>query len=374
MPPIPPLLPVALALAAGIIVAGVTATVWWVLLPLAAGVAAYALRRVEITLLAATFAVGMMLIYLQQSLLPPAVAAGEETTFSGIVTEQRELDGALELIVRVDSAAGKGCSPFRSVVRVPGFSVPVDERDRLGFTATLRPLESRAVIPDEIDRSRRLRRQSIEAEGMVRPADIHYCIAEPGVFNTLRRARVDIQRLIVSLPLKPSTQYFLIATLTGDRQYLPPEIMRTYASGGVAHILALSGMHVAIIMGCIMVVLMPLRLWRLHTLSRVTVVVLLWGFALLTGMSPSVVRAVIMATVWLAASQMQRRHSPLNALAFAAIVLMAAEPRVIYTVGFQLSFAAVAGVVLFAEPLNPVRSLRSPLRWLGASVAMSVAA
>lgn len=374
MPPVPPLLPVALALAAGIVVAGVCASPWWVLVPVGVSMAAFALRHTHLALVAAVYATGMILALSQQRPLPTQAINGEISRYSGVVTELRDLDSTMELIVAIDSIDGSECVPLRSLIRVPGFDMEISERDRLGFSGSLRPLESRAVIPDEIDRNSRLKRQGVMAEGFVRPAEIISCHHEPGVLNDLRRSRTEIQRLIVSLPINDATQYFLIASLTGDRQYLHPDTTQMYASGGIAHILALSGLHVAIIMGCIMLVLMPLRFWKFHALARLVAIVSLWGFAVLTGLAPSVVRAVIMATVWLASRQLQRRPSPLNSLAFAAIVLMVAEPRVIYTVGFQLSFAAVAGIILLAKPLNPVKTPRSSFYGLGAAVAISVAA
>ncbi|MBD5251689.1 MAG: ComEC/Rec2 family competence protein [Bacteroides sp.] len=374
MPPLPPLLPVAVALIAGIVAADFCGSAWWILLPATIGAVALGLRHIHLALAAALLALGMMLISVRSSPLPPQVDLEREARWSGVVIEMRELDGVLSMIVTVDSVDQVDCIPFRSVITVPGTSAEVYDRDRLIFNGVLRPLRSTSFIPDEIDSRSRLADLGVVAEGFLRPADILHTAPAPGLLNDLRRSRLTVQRLITDLPLSSSTQSFLIATLTGDRQYLHPAVTNSYIAGGLAHILALSGLHVAVIMGCIMVVLIPLRLWKMHLLASLLSLGLLWCFAVLTGLTPSVVRAVLMATVWVASRHLQRRYSPLNSLAFAAILLVVADPRVIYTVGFQLSFAAVAGVVLLAPRLNPVGSPRSPFHWLGSAVAVSLAA
>lgn len=371
-----PLLPIALALALGIIVAGELHTALWLIAPLAVAAGAMALRRGYVALTAATVALGGVLGLSagDATQLPPQVIAGAATTYSGVIREYREYDTGQSLIVRVDSCEGGECAPFLCVAVVPGLYPRLTERDRIIFRAELHPIENHAVLPDETDRYASLARLGVAAEVYIRPDDFGAIRPESGLLNDIRRMRYGVQRAIVESGVTVPAQNFLIAVLTGDREYLTADTRDIYVSSGIAHVLALSGLHVGIIMACLMLVLSPLRLWRLRWLVRVITLLLLWIFAVLTGLTPSVVRAVVMASVWLLACSLERRVSPLNSMAFAAIIIMVFEPTAIFTAGFQLSFAAVTGVILLSERLNPVRNLSSPWRWPAECAAVTLSA
>lgn len=364
----------AVALAAGILTAGVVSSVWWILVPVVFAVVALILRRRYSAIMVCAYALGWFLAFTSRSLLPPQVTLGENASYSGVIIEYRELMSGQALIVRIDSCDGMRCAPFSLAAVVPQFTPLLAETDRIAFSATLHPIRSHQVLPDEADEYGRLARLGVGAEGYIRPDSFSSISPAPGLLCHLRRFRHTVQKLIVDLSLPVSTQNFLIATLTADRTYLHPDIRGLYASSGIAHILALSGLHVAIIMSCILVVLSPLRLLRLHWLVRLVTAVLLWIFAVITGLTPSVVRAVIMATVWLASCQLQRRHVPLNSLAFAAIILLVASPDVIYSVGFQLTFMAVIGIVMMNRIVSPHLPHSQPARAVVSYFAMTLGA
>ena len=150
---------------------------------------------------------------------------------------------------------------------------------------------------------------------------------------------------------------FLIATLTGDSDILDTDTRRLYSSAGTAHILALSGLHVGIIIIAIYIVLFPLYLLRLRGTLYIISILILWGYAIITGLSASVTRAVIMATVVTGGILLQRRYSSFNALLLAAIIIMAFDRRALFQPGFQLSFCAVA-VIILLTPLLLTRKRR----------------
>ena len=371
-----PLLPIAVALALGIVLAAGLHTALWLIAPRAIAVGALVMRRSYVALSAAAVALGGMLYMTgaDDTQLPPQVIESTAATYSGVIREYREYDTGQSLLVRVDSCDGSDCPSFLCIAVVPGLYPSLQERDRIGFRAEFRPIESHAVLPDEVDRYATLARLGVTAEGYIRPNDFTHIAPEPGLLNDIRRLRYGVQRAIVESGLSVPAQHFMIAALTGDREYLTPETRDIYVNSGIAHVLALSGLHVGILMACVMLLLSPLRVWRMQWLVRVLTLLMLWLFAVLTGLTPSVVRAVVMASVWLLANSLERRVSPLNALAFAAIVIMMFEPRAIFTVGFQLSFAAVAGVILLSDRLNPVRDYSSPWRWPAECAAVTLAA
>ena len=140
-------------------------------------------------------------------------------------------------------------------------------------------------------------------------------------------------------------QYAILAAMTlGDKSALSVELRETYAVTGASHVLALSGMH----MGIIFFLLYHLSLGRRHSwLSQVVIILGIWAFAFLTGLSPSVVRSATMISVFALFSVTGRRRSPVNLLCFTAMMMLLVNPASLYDVGFQLSFAAVLSILLW---------------------------
>ncbi len=147
----------------------------------------------------------------------------------------------------------------------------------------------------------------------------------------------------------------LRALLLGDRSRVTDAQRDRFAKTGLMHLLAVSGLHVFLVgmvfYALLRPLLMRLRLrWRTVEGARAVLTVVVLGFyMLLTGGRPSVVRAVIMATLFIGGIFFQRSAHPLNTLGVAALVLLAMRPPALFDVGFQLSMAAVAGIVT----LNP---------------------
>ena len=160
----------------------------------------------------------------------------------------------------------------------------------------------------------------------------------------------------------------LDAVLLGNGDELDSELREEFATAGVAHVLALSGTHVAVIAFMVSLLMFPLRLAGHTGVGRIFVIVLLWGYVLLTGCSPSVVRTVIMASAVLAGQLLRRGSEPINNLCLAALLILMFDPMALYAPGFQLSFAAVAGILMFAFELMPGGRLpfgvRPALQWI----------
>ena len=142
----------------------------------------------------------------------------------------------------------------------------------------------------------------------------------------------------------------LAGLLLGDKTGLDRETREQFQRVGVAHLLAVSGLHV----GYIVVILMAMAtLFRLPEWGRLAVIIpFLAGYVLLTGAPPSVVRAAIMAGLYLWGRALQRRPSTWNILAAAAIISVLIDPRSQFTAGFQLSFTAVAAILYLLPRLQ----------------------
>ncbi|MBC8766411.1 ComEC family competence protein [Arenibacter sp. BSSL-BM3] len=137
------------------------------------------------------------------------------------------------------------------------------------------------------------------------------------------------------------------ALLLGQRNEITTEIDADYKNAGAYHILALSGLHIGILLGLLHFLLMPLELLpKGKTIKLVVIVLLLWSFALLAGLSASILRAVTMFSFVAYALYLNRPTSNFNILALSLFfILLLLDPKLLFQVGFQLSYAAVFSIV-----------------------------
>ena len=172
-------------------------------------------------------------------------------------------------------------------------------------------------------------------------------------------------------------QYAVVAAMAlGDKSSLTKDLKETYSMTGASHILALSGLHLGIIYALLSLLVVGRR-WQMIT--QVAIILSIWAFVFLTGMSTSVVRSAIMLTVYALLAIGHRQKMSVNTLAFTAIVMLLVSPQALFDVGFQMSFMAVFSILLFtplfyrpfsAEYLMTHRIIR----WLWGMVAVSIAA
>ena len=175
------------------------------------------------------------------------------------------------------------------------------------------------------------------------------------------------------------------ALLLGMRDAIPDTVLDDFRKTGTSHLLAISGLHVGVLMA--LVLPMSARIFgRRRSLYLIAPLVAVWLYAVLAGLSPSVVRASIMGTVYLAALALGRPKSILPALGLAAAVMVALSPNILWSVSFQLSFAAMAGIATLSDPISrkledlfgvsdaEAADSRLPVRALTGAVGTSAAA
>ena len=171
--------------------------------------------------------------------------------------------------------------------------------------------------------------------------------------------------------------YAVVAAMTlGDKSQLTRELKDTYAVSGASHILALSGLHLGILY-TLLSLLLSRRRWQV--LSQVVIIVCIWLFVFLVGMSASVVRSAVMFTVYALLSLGHRDKMSVNTLAFAAIVMLLLNPKSLFDAGFQMSFMAVLAILLFYPLFESVWSQpflfdHRIFKWLWTMLAVSCAA
>ena len=172
------------------------------------------------------------------------------------------------------------------------------------------------------------------------------------------------------------------ALTLGYKEDLTPELRRLFAASGAAHVLAVSGLHTGIIYAFLVGLLTlggryrPMHEDKLarRTLSLV-IIAAMWGYAWLTGMTPSVVRAVLMVTIFEVGRMCYKRAFSLNTVAAAAVLILLVRPSDLWSLSFQLSFAATAAIVILSPSL-PVMEGRQPriVTYVSGIIIVSLAA
>lgn len=170
---------------------------------------------------------------------------------------------------------------------------------------------------------------------------INHSSGEIWIQKIISNIRVTIRTALKKFFL-PDQVAFISGLLIGDRSQINTDIINAFVNVGVIHVLAVSGLHVGMILLLIMGVF-----GRLPMGIRVSITIpMLVLYMLLTGSAPSVIRAVIMAVVFLIGMVIQRSNSPINSLSFAGFMLLVYQPMNLFLVGFQLSFGAVFSILI----------------------------
>lgn len=171
--------------------------------------------------------------------------------------------------------------------------------------------------------------------------------------------------------------YAVVAVMAlGDKSALTQELKDVYSVTGASHILALSGLHLGIIYTLLSLFVFSRR-WQM--LSQIIIMLSIWGFVFLVGLSTSVMRSAVMLSVYALLSLGHRDRMSVNTLAFTAIVMLMVSPMSLFDVGFQMSYMAVFSILLFVplmEGIFPAEYLMSHrvVRWLWGMVAVSLSA
>ena len=177
---------------------------------------------------------------------------------------------------------------------------------------------------------------------------------EEWIVERPERVPVEYWPALVSRALKDSAARafpdsaapLVTALITGDKTQLPDAVYSALRRSGLAHVIAVSGLHVSFLAG-----LITTLLGRRRRLSAVVGICLLFFFSAVAGNTPSVQRAAFMQAMLLIAPLADRENDPPTALSAVLMVLLAVNPYAAASVSLQLSFAAVAGIFLFTGPL-----------------------
>jgi len=228
-------------------------------------------------------------------------------------------------------------------------------------TVRLRPVQVKNNgNPCEFNYRRYLEGQGIRYMAFFRAGDI--MTFYPGTSRTIRERSVIAAHGMIDVFSRSGLQgeaLGLITALTiGDKELLDKERLTTFSRSGAMHIMAVSGLHVGMISMALSWLLFFLQ-GRFKSLRALIIVPALWGFAFITGLTPSVLRATIMFTFLQAGTMLNRPAAGMNNLLASAFIITAIHPSVIFEAGFQLSYLAVAFIIAFYAPLYRLLKFRN---------------
>lgn len=233
-------------------------------------------------------------------------------------------------------------------------SLSLKSGDKLIIYTTL-SLPEKTGNPDEFDFGRHLLRNGICGTGYA-SAERWKRISGADGFSLMRLAqRCRLKLLDISRKMNiDGNEFAIISALTlGYTDAISPELRDSFSVTGASHILSVSGLHVGIIYVMLGLMLGFLDKWkRTRKIKWIAVILFLWFYAFVTGLSPSVSRSVFMFSLFALAKITDRQSSVYNNIFLSAFVLLIINPMWLFNVGFQLSYSALLSILYFQPKIT----------------------
>ena len=235
--------------------------------------------------------------------------------------------------------------------------------DLLAVPASIEDL-SPPLNPEEFDYQRYLERHGVTGRMYLKQGDwtaLGIAEANP-IFAFAYRFRDTLLLALRRCGLTEDEFGVGAAILLGYDDSLPAQVRQNYVAAGSMHILCVSGMHVGIIYLLASFILGLLGKGRkMALIRRLLLLALIWFYALLTGLSPSIMRSALMISFMIFGELIHRKGFALNSIAASAFVLLLIDPNNLFAMGFQLSYVAVVGIVLLQRPIYNLLYVKNKL-------------
>ncbi len=224
---------------------------------------------------------------------------------------------------------------------------PLHAGDEIWLNASVYPVP-KAFNPYQFDYSKYLEKQNVFHQIYTRENQIKIIQKHKTVDYYIENLRNNLSQSFEIHHFDSKSKAIIDALILGQRLELDKETIADYSNAGVIHILAISGLHISIIYFFIVFLLKPLKRVKFGAeIQLLIVLVMLWLFALLTGLSASVTRAVTLFSFISIGNYFNQPRAIYNALAISAFLILLVKPNAIFDIGFQLSYGAVLSIVLF---------------------------
>ncbi|RDB07588.1 ComEC/Rec2 family competence protein [Runella aurantiaca] len=270
--------------------------------------------------------------------------------------------------VEVELRRGKGENGWHPMLgKVLIYLDKMAEKPRYGQVLLVRGQPRRVESPQnpaQFDYQKFLGQKQIYHQHYLKATDFLFTSDYQGVwykswaFAVSEWSDAALRRLVV-----PDREYAVAkAMILGLRDEMDSELIQSYSAAGAVHVLSVSGFHIAIFISILTFMLKRLEKRRYgRWLSLGITLITMWFYAVLTGLSAPVIRSALMFTIFLLASPLKRKENGANALFGSALILLAIDPLLLFSVSFQLSYAALGGII-FLQPV--LYQYFTPKTWL----------
>ncbi len=269
-----------------------------------------------------------------------------------------EKTNSLKALARVESVmAGEQWKTVKGKILIyfkkDSTAFPLQYGSQLIITKKLQPITN-SGNPGSFDYKQYCAFQNIHFQVYLQPNDYRIL---PGLKqNLLTKFLINARNSVLSIFRKwvPGQKETGVAEalLIGYRDDLDKDLVQSYSNTGVVHIIAISGLHLGMIYGLLILLLKPFRKQKWIRVAKPLIILsVLWGFSLLAGVAASILRSAVMFSFIVMGESLGRRTNIYNTLAASAFCLLVFNPYFFWDVGFQLSYAAVLSIVLFMKPI-----------------------
>ena len=320
----------------------------------------------------------MMTIHFPRNSLNNSTLKG---TFVGVISSHPvETEKTFKVVVTLKQKMDSSVIPLSQKVLLyieKDSSYLLKYGDVLLFTSILKPPDA-PTNPDEFNYKKFLKIKGLDQVGFVRAQQYKIVGYDPP--NRLMGWAIKLrQRILFALKengLEGEEYAVAAAIVLGYDDVMDDGIRQNYQRAGAMHVLCVSGLHVGVIYLILELLLKFLNKNRRLKIVKVVVLLLaVWMYALITGLAPSVMRAAVMISFIIVGNEVERDKDAYNTLAMSAVFLLLYNPGFLFEVGFQLSYAAVLGIVTFYWPFYRVIYIKNAfLSKLWSATAISLAA
>ena len=230
--------------------------------------------------------------------------------------------------------------------------------DIVSAIGILHDARTKDIVPDAADYNQYLYLQGANSTFWLPKDEIRLVrkSTDNMIDNALHKARAATTNAIIDSGVSSDASAFLTAVIVGDDSYLMPDTDEAFRTSGLAHLLALSGLHIGIIVMFISIGLSWMRPTKYgYRVYYILLIVATFAYAAFAGMTPSVVRAACMAAVLCISAIFQRRANVYNSLCVAVFLWLVINPLWLFAPGFQMSVFAVLGITVALRAVNDYR-------------------
>lgn len=266
-----------------------------------------------------------------------------------ILKSNRYYDKYLGVVVKVGSQNTTG----RILMNIQKTTNSIKIEDVILFKSKLLEIP-KPLSPFQFNYKEYLRKQGVYHQVFIRNKGfVVKKNSEKSIYKIADNIRIKIEESLRKYRFKNGELAVIKALLLGQRSDISKELLQDYTKAGAIHILAVSGLHVGIILLILTWILKPLeRIKNGVIIKTVLIVCLLWLFAIIAGLSASVVRAVTMFTSVAIGMAFNRKTMVLHSVITSMFILLLCKPMFLFDVGFQLSYLAVFSIVIIQPKLS----------------------